>query len=86
LTITRRYWQCRCGEAGSYAVDDLLGLDGRCSKVVQKQCCRLAADVSFAKSSEHLREMLGVRLAPQTVRGIAERIGCPRRASPWPSP
>jgi hypothetical protein len=35
----------------------------------------LAADVSFAKASEHLREMLGVRLAPETVRTLAESHG-----------
>lgn len=72
LNLTRRYWQCRCGAEGAYAADALIGLDQRVSKVVQKHCCRLAADVSFAKASEHLREMLGVRLAPETVRA---RVG-----------
>ena len=47
-------------------------MDGRYSKVVQKHGCRLAADVSFAATSEHLREMLGVRLAPETVRAVVE--------------
>jgi hypothetical protein len=42
---------------------------------VQKHSCRLAADVSFAKASEHLREMLGVRLSTETLRGIAESHG-----------
>jgi hypothetical protein len=32
----------------------------------------LAADVGFAKTSEHLREMLGVRLAPETVRTMVQ--------------
>ena len=75
LKITRRYWQCRCGSDGGYAADEVIGLSGRCSRVVQKHGCRLAADVSFAKASEHLREMLGVRLSPETVRGIAECHG-----------
>jgi hypothetical protein len=75
VDVTRRYWQCRCGAAGAYAADDLLGLEGRCSKTVQKHCCRLAADVSFAATSEHLREMLGVRLAPETTRVVVERHG-----------
>jgi hypothetical protein len=60
---------------GGYAADEVLGLDGRFSKVVQKHVCRLAADVAFAKASEHLREMLGVRLSPETVRGVAESHG-----------
>ena len=73
--MKRRYWQCRCGAAGAYAADDMLGLEGRFSKTVQKHCCRLAADVSFAATSEHLREMLGVRLAPGTARALVEGHG-----------
>ena len=34
-----------------------------------------AADVSFAATSEHLREMLGVRLAPGTARALVEGHG-----------
>jgi hypothetical protein len=75
IPIRRRYWQCRCGVAGSYAADAVLGIDGRFSRVVQKHACRLAADVSFAKASEHLREMLAVRLAPETVRTLVEAHG-----------
>lgn len=75
LTLRRRYWQCRCGTEGAYAADAVVGLNQRVSKVVQKHCCRLAADVSFAKSSEHLRQMLGVGLAPETVRSLVESHG-----------
>lgn len=75
VSVTRRYWKCRCGTEGSYAADDVLGLDGRFSKTVQKHCCRLAADVSFAKTSEHLGAMLDVRLAPETVRTLVEGHG-----------
>lgn len=75
LHVTRRYWQCRCGAGGAYAVDDVLGLNRRYSKVVPKHCCRLAADVSFAKTSEHLREMLAVRVAPETIRTLVESHG-----------
>ncbi len=75
LIVSRRYWQCRCGADGSYAADEVLGLKDRCSKVVQKHGCRLAADVSFAKSREHLREMLGVRLAAETLRKMVQRHG-----------
>jgi hypothetical protein len=75
LNLTRRYWQCRCGVEGAYAADAVIGLDQRVSTIVQKHCCRLAADVSFAKASEHLREMLGVRLAPESVRARVEWHG-----------
>ncbi len=43
--------------------------------MVQKHACRLAADVSFAKAGEHLREMLGVRVAAETVRTLVESHG-----------
>jgi hypothetical protein len=75
LTVKRRYWQCRCGQAGGYAADAVLGRGARYSQVVQKPCCRLAADASFAQASEHLREMLGVHLAPETVRTLVEAHG-----------
>lgn len=73
--MKRRYWQCRCGQAGAYAADEVLGLDGRFSKTLQMHSCRLAADVSFAKASEHLGEMLGVRVAPETVRTVVQSHG-----------
>jgi hypothetical protein len=75
LSLTRRYWQCRCKAEGVYAADAVIGLTQRFSKVVQKHCCRLAADVSFAKTSEHLHELLGVRLAPETARKLVEAHG-----------
>jgi len=75
LNVERRYRQCRCGADGSYAADDVIGLTSRYSKIVQKHTCRLAADVSFAKTGEHLREMLDVRLAAETARSIAESHG-----------
>jgi hypothetical protein len=75
LNVRRRYWQCRCGAEGSYAADAVIGLDRRFSKAVQKHGCRLAADVSFAKASEHLHQMLGVSLAPDTLRAQVQWHG-----------
>jgi gas vesicle protein len=76
LTIQRRYWKCRCGTTGgSYAVDEILGLDGRYSRTVQKHACRLSADQSFALAQENLREMLDVRVSEETVRTISENHG-----------
>jgi len=75
VDVRRRYWQCRCGEAGSYAADSVLGIEGNTSKILQKHCCRLGADFSFAATSEHLREMLGVRLSPETIRKLVEGHG-----------
>jgi hypothetical protein len=76
VAFTRRYWQCRCGRDGAYAADALLGVEGeRFTKAVHKHCCRLAAETSFASASEHLHEMLGVDVCPETVRTLAERHG-----------
>jgi hypothetical protein len=56
-------------------VDGVLGLSGRFSKAVQKHSCRLAADVSFAKTREHLHEMLGVNASAETLRTQVETHG-----------
>lgn len=76
VRFTRRYWKCTCGQGGAYAADELLGVDGlRYTKTVQKHCCRLAAETSFASTSEHLHEMLGVDLCSETVRTMVEGRG-----------
>ena len=51
----------------------MLGLDGGLSPRLQRKACRLAADVSFAVTVEHLRELLGVAPAAETVRIYCER-------------
>jgi hypothetical protein len=76
VAFTRRYWKCNCGNDGAYAADALLGVEGkRYTKTVQKHCCRLAADISFASTSENMHEMLGVDLASETVRTMVEGHG-----------
>jgi hypothetical protein len=42
---------------------------------VQKHCCRLAAETSFAATSELMHELLGVDLCPETVRTMVEGHG-----------
>jgi hypothetical protein len=76
VAFTRRYWQCTCGSAGAYAADALLGVEAeRYTKTVQKHCCRLAAEMSFATTSDTMRELLGVQLCPETVRTMVEGHG-----------
>jgi hypothetical protein len=76
VTFTRRYWKCVCGSAGGYAADAVLGIAGeRYSRTVQKHCCRLAADLSFALTSENLEALLGVKLSPETTRLLVEGHG-----------
>lgn len=75
IAIRRRYWQCRCGAAGAYAADDVLGLTGRLSRRLQEHACRLTADTSFAKAGEHLRALLDVPVSAETLRTLSERHG-----------
>lgn len=73
--MLRRYRACSCVEGGSCAADDPIGLEGSCSRTLQKHCCRLASDASFRSSGEHLSEMIGVRMCAETVRKIVESHG-----------
>lgn len=76
ITLTRRYFQCRCDVGGgSYAVDDVLGITSRYTRTLHKHVSRLAADVSFAATSEHLRAMLGVVVCAETIRTLVESHG-----------
>jgi hypothetical protein len=76
VSFRRRYWKCTCSSEGSYAADALLGIEGeRSTTTVQKHCCKLAADLSFAGTSETMHDMLGVELAPETVRKMVEGHG-----------
>ena len=75
LSVKRRYWKCSCGEPSGYAVDAVLGIESRFSKMVQKHACRLAADTSFLATSEHLHELLDVGLCAETVRTLVEGHG-----------
>ena len=61
---------------GGYHADATLGLDGGLSPRLQRKACRLAADLSFDLTREHLRELLGVSPSSETLR-----IYCQRQAS-----
>lgn len=54
-------------------MDALIGLDGSLSPCLQEKLCHLAADLSFAKTAEHLASLLGVALAGETIRTSCER-------------
>jgi hypothetical protein len=75
IPIKRRYWTCECELGGSYAADDVIGIKRGQSKTLQKHLCRLGADGGFAKASEHVFEMLGVKISDETVRTIDETHG-----------
>jgi hypothetical protein len=51
----------------------VLGLDGGLSPRLQREACLAAADLSFARSREYLKEFLGVSPASETLRVYCER-------------
>jgi len=76
LQLRRRWWgsHCRC-TPGGYLIDALLGLDGKYTRMVQQQLCRLGADVSFAKAREHLLGFWQLPLSAETIRHVCEEHG-----------
>jgi hypothetical protein len=76
VRFTRRYWKCRCVQAGGYAVDGLLGVEGeRQSKALQRHLCQLGAEMSFARAAETIEDFLGVELSAETTRKVVEGHG-----------
>jgi hypothetical protein len=72
--LRRRWWGSRCPcSPGGYHADAILGLDGGLSPRLQRKACRLAADMSFDRTREHFRELLGVSPASETLRVYCER-------------
>lgn len=82
IRLRRRWWGSRCPcSPGGYLADATLGLDGTLSPRLHRKACRLAADVSFAKTAEHLGELLGVSPVAETIRVACERQA--RRIAGW---
>lgn len=82
LRLQRRWWGSRCGCVPlGYGVDEVLGLDGHCTRALQQHLCRLSADVSFAKAREHLAALRGVALSKEALRQQCHRQG--RRLAQW---
>ena len=74
VALRRRWWGSRCPcSPGGYLVDAMFGIDGRPSPRLQRKACRPAADLSFERAREHLRDLLGVSPASETLRAYCER-------------
>lgn len=74
VDMRRRWWKnrCACVEQG-YLADSVVGVDSSLSPLLQEKTALLAADVSFRKTQEHLKALLGVSLASETIREYCER-------------
>jgi hypothetical protein len=77
IRVRRHWWgnRCGCAAGAGYQADGEVGLTGSLSRRLQQHVCRLAADVSFAATAEHLRELLGVRVSAEVVRTTGEGHG-----------
>ena len=76
LTLERAYYHCgACGQ-GSHPRDAALGLDGRSvSPELERMIGSVAAQVSFARSSELLRELAGLHVPTTQVEHVAKALG-----------
>ncbi|HMC63623.1 MAG TPA: hypothetical protein VKI65_01670 [Gemmataceae bacterium] len=82
LRLRRRWWGSRCGcEPLGYGIDEVLRLDGHYTRALQQNLCRLSADVSFAKSREHLQALRGICVSKEALRQACHRQG--RRLAHW---
>jgi hypothetical protein len=82
LRLRRRWWGSRCGcEALGYGVDTVLGLEGSYTRTLQQHLSRLAADVAFAKTREHLTALLRVTVSKEALRQECHRHG--RKMARW---
>jgi len=62
-------------------MDGRLGLDGKYTRMVQQQLCRLAADVSFEKTHEHLLGFWQLPISAETIRHLCHGHG--QRMQRW---
>ena len=76
LTLERAYYHCgACGQ-GSHPRDAALGLEGRSvSPGLERMIGSVAAQVSFARSSELLRELAGLHVPTTQVEHVAKALG-----------
>jgi hypothetical protein len=76
MTLERAYYHCRACRSGFCPRDRALGLeDSALSPAVSRMVGLAAAMVSFAESSELLRELAGVPVGPKQVERSAEALG-----------
>ena len=76
MTLVRAYYHCEVCETGFCPRDSALGLQGSSiSAAITRMVGLSAAMVSFAESSELLRELAGVPISPKQVERVAKALG-----------
>lgn len=76
ITLERAYYHCEQCQTGFFPRDEALGLQNTSLSVATTRMVGLAAAmVSFAESSELMRELAGVPIGPKQVERVAETLG-----------
>lgn len=76
MTLSRAYYHCEPCNGGQYPRDQALGLHGASlSPAVTRMVGKSAAMVSFAESSELMRDLAGVAVDTKQVERTAEKLG-----------
>jgi hypothetical protein len=80
VTIRRAAFACRACRARSLPLDERLGVDGLVSPQAQRLLCLAGAEQSFERAARLLRELAGLHICDNTVRGACDRHGGLMRA------
>ena len=76
LTLERAYYQCAACDRGWHPGDAARGLDGRSvSPGLERMIGSVAAQVSFGRGSEMLRELAGLHVPTTQVERVAKALG-----------
>jgi hypothetical protein len=73
--VQRRYWQCRCGQPGAYAIDPVLNLEHRLTRRLQEKACHCGAEVSFRRAENLLEKLLDLTVSAESLRQLCEQHG-----------
>jgi hypothetical protein len=76
----RAYYHCSACQQGHCPADEDLGLDGAWSPTLAPVVGLLGALVPFAQASDILRQVTGLRFAPETGRRLVEAVGAELQA------
>jgi hypothetical protein len=75
VKLFRVYFVCRRCRAGSYALDDRLGVIGSRSPLAEQLICLAGASWSFDRAAEHLREFCGLAISDNSIRAVCQQHG-----------
>jgi hypothetical protein len=72
VKLRRVYFDCSRCAVGAYAADGALGIEAGQSRQARRLLCLAGTSWSFAAASANVREMCGLKVAPNTVRNVCQ--------------